>query len=170
MSYAPHAHSPKTHPTDPSYWRQLHAAVVAEEDSLRFTQFTYADAWALGSAMVASAAAEEFPVAIAIDFGEQRVFHAALAGSSATNNDWLTRKFGAVAKHNCSSWALTCLYREKQIDYFEEGGYRRADIALSGGAVPLRVAGSLIGAVGVSGLDEEDDHEFVINALRAHIG
>jgi acyl-CoA reductase-like NAD-dependent aldehyde dehydrogenase len=39
--------------------------------------------------------------------------------------------------------------------------------AEAGPAVPLRVAGSLIDAVGVSGLAEEDDHRFVIDALRA---
>jgi uncharacterized protein (UPF0303 family) len=154
---------------DPVHWRELYAAVIAEENSLTLAQFTYADAWALGSAMVSTASAEEFPVAIAINFGEQRVFHAGLAGSSATNDDWLARKFRAVAKHNCSSWALACLYRAEQTDYFGEGGYSRADIALAGGAVPLRVAGSLVGAVGVSGLAEEDDHRFAIDALRTFL-
>jgi uncharacterized protein (UPF0303 family) len=156
-------------PVDTAHWRELHAAVIAEEDSLRLAQFTHADAWAMGSAMVSTATAEKFPLAIAINFGEQRVFHAGLAGSSATNDDWLARKFRAVAKHNCSSWALACLYRAEQKDYFFEGGYNRADIALAGGAVPLRVAGSLVGAVGVSGLAEEDDHRFVIEALRAYL-
>ncbi len=155
--------------TDPAYWRGLHAAVVAEEDSLALGHFTHADAWAVGSAMVSTAAAEGFPVAIGINFGEQRVFHASLAGSSATNDDWLARKFRAVAKHNCSSWALTCLYRAKEIDYYGEGGYSRADIALAGGAVPLRVAGSLVGALGVSGLAEEDDHRFAIGAIRSFL-
>ena len=154
-------------PTDPAHWRELHDAVIAEEDSLTFGQFTFADAWALGSAMVSTASARAFPVAIAINLGEQRVFHAGLPGATATNDDWLARKFRAVAKHNCSSWALGCLYRAKQADYFAEGGYSRADIALAGGAVPLRVAGSLVGAVGVSGLAEEDDHRFVIDSLRA---
>lgn len=156
-------------PTDPAQWRELHAAVIAEEDSLTPAQFTYAHAWALGSAMVSTASAEGLPVAIAINFGEQRVFHAGLPGSSATNDDWLARKIRAVAKHNCSSWALACLYRSNQADYFGEGGYSRADIALAGGAVPLRVAGSLVGAVGVSGLAEADDHRFVIDALRAFL-
>jgi uncharacterized protein (UPF0303 family) len=154
---------------DPAHWRQLHAAVIAEEDSLTFAQFTHAHAWKLGSAMASMASAKGLPVAIAINFGEQRVFHAALAGTSATNDDWLARKIRAVAKHNCSSWALACLYRAKQADYFSEGGYSRSDIALAGGAVPLRIAGSLTGAVGVSGLAEEDDHRFAIDALQAFL-
>ncbi|MEE6165094.1 MULTISPECIES: heme-degrading domain-containing protein [unclassified Mycolicibacterium] len=151
-------------------WQRLHATVIAEENALGFQRFGHADAWALGSAMVATATAQGYPVAIAISFGEQRVFHAALAGSSATNDDWLDRKFRAVAKHNCSSWALACSIRAAGADYFTEGGYRREDIAPVGGAVPLRVQGSLIGAVGVSGLAEDEDHRFVVDALRAFRG
>ena len=154
-------------PAEPTNWLAVHATVVAEEDALGFDSFGYPQAWGLGAAMVADAAARRLPVAIAIVFGEQRVFHAALAGSSATNDDWLARKFRAVAKHNCSSWALARQQRAEGTDYYLEGGYRPTDIALAGGAVPLRVRGSLIGAVGVSGLDEEDDHRFVVDSLRS---
>jgi uncharacterized protein (UPF0303 family) len=156
-----------THIDDTSIWQRRRAAALADEEGLDFTTFDHARAWALGSSMVASAVHRGLPIAIAIAFGEQRVFHAALAGSSATNDDWLSRKFRAVAKHNCSSWALACGVRAEAADYYGEGGYARGDIALAGGAVPLRVHGSLIGAVGVSGLAEEDDHRFVIDALRA---
>jgi uncharacterized protein (UPF0303 family) len=42
--------------------------------------------------------------------------------------------------------------------------------AAFGGAFPLRVRGSLIGAVGVSGLAQEDDHDLVVEVLKAHRG
>lgn len=154
-------------PDTPSTWRQRHAAALADERELDFDSFGYDLAWRLGSTMVETAAAQGLPVAIAITFGQQRVFHAALAGSSATNDDWLARKFRAVATHDCSSWALVCEVRAEGSDYFAAGGYSASDIALAGGAVPLRVRGSLIGAVGVSGLAEEEDHRFVIDALHA---
>ncbi|OBJ43914.1 hypothetical protein A5630_17755 [Mycolicibacterium mucogenicum] len=147
-------------------WRDHHAAAIAEERALDFSAFGYAEAWKLGTSMVAAASARSLPIAIAINFGEQRVFHAALSGSSATNDDWLARKFRVVAKHNCSSWALVCQQRADGADYFTEGGYDRRELALAGGAVPLRVRGALIGAVGVSGLAEADDHRFVIDALK----
>lgn len=76
--------------------------------------------------------------------GQQRVFHASLAGSVDTNHDWLARKSRAVAKHNCSSWALGCQLRADEFDYYTESGYPGSDIATAGGAVPLRVNGSLI--------------------------
>ena len=155
-----------TPPPDPmEFWGDIYTKALAEENSIDFDSFSHADAWALGSAMVTTATERGYPVAIAIVFGEQRVFHAALKGSSATNDDWLRRKFNAVYKHNCSSYALECQQRAMGGDYFAENGYRPADIAVDGGAVPLRVRGSLIGAVGVSGLVGERDHHFVLDAL-----
>lgn len=154
-------------PTDPSGWLALHESVLAEENTIDFDGFSHDDAWDLGIAMASTAVASSLPVAMAIHFGEQKVFHRALGGSSATNDDWLLRKFRAVAKHNCSSFATACKQSASGSDYFAEGGYDRAFIALAGGAVPLRVRGSLIGAVGVSGLAGEDDHRFVVDALKA---
>ncbi|ORV25749.1 hypothetical protein AWB99_21800 [Mycolicibacterium confluentis] len=154
-------------PADSAMWKQRHLDALADEEGLDFPFFDHARAWKLGSAMVSTAVDAALPVTIAIAFGEQRVFHAALAGSAATNDDWMARKFRAVAKHNCSSWAVACEARTEPEDYYIYGGYRTEDIALAGGAVPLRVCGSLIGAVGVSGLSEYDDHRFAVDAIRA---
>jgi uncharacterized protein (UPF0303 family) len=150
------------------FWRETYERVCAEELSLDFESFSHADAWALGSAMVASATERHHALAIAIAFGEQRVFHAALAGSAATNDEWLARKIRTVYRHNRSSWALECQQRAMGGDYYEENGYRASDVALAGGAVPLRVRGSLIGAVGVSGLAGEEDHYFVFDAMTSY--
>ena len=150
-------------------WQAAYVHALADENAIDYDRFDHADAWALGCRIVEDAAAQSHPIAVAIVFGEQRVFHAALAGSAATNDDWLARKFRTVAKHNCSSWATTCRVRANSGDFFTESGYSPRDLALAGGAVPLRVRGSLIGAVGVSGLAEEDDHRVVIDAMRAHL-
>lgn len=155
------------HPETTASWHDRHRSVLAEEKSIEFDRFSYSDAWALGTRLVETASRHAYPVAIGINFGEQRVFHAALEGSAATNDDWLARKFTAVYKHNCSSWALECQVRATGEDYYSDYGYRAADIAVAGGAVPLRVRGSLIGAVGVSGLESVEDHRLVIAALTA---
>lgn len=157
-------------PTDAAGWLDLYESVLAEENTIDFDRFTYDDAWDLGTAMALTAVASSLPIAIAVHFGEQKIFHRALSGSSATNDDWLMRKFRAVAKHNCSSFATACKHWASGSDYFAEGGYEPSLIALAGGAVPLRVRGSLIGAVGISGLAGEDDHRFVVDALLAFRG
>jgi uncharacterized protein (UPF0303 family) len=151
-----------------SYWASLSERIRQEEDSISFDRFGYDHAWELGARMVTMARERGLPIAIAVMFGQQRVFHAALAGSSATNDDWLQRKFAVVAKHDCSSYALSCRYRATGIEYHTASGYPRETYALAGGAVPLRVRGSLIGAVGVSGLEEDQDHALVIEMMQAY--
>ena len=150
------------------FWRDTSERVFAEENLLDFDRFSHADAWALGSAMVADAMECRHPIAIAIVFGERRVFHAALEGSAAIHDDWLTRKFRAVRRHDHSSWALECRQRAMGGHYHPDTGYGNADVALAGGAVPLRVRGSLIGAVGVSGLAAEEDHYVVFDAMTGY--
>lgn len=68
-----------------------------------------------------------------------------------------------------SSWAVTCRVRAQGGDLFAESGYRPAELALAGAAVPLPVRGSLIGAGGVSGLAEEDDHRLVVDSMGAYL-
>lgn len=154
--------------TTPSldYWAERRDQIVAEEDKMDFDSFDHRDAWELGSQVFAHAVERRLPLSIAVDFGEQRVFHAALPGTSATNDDWLARKLRVVRRHNRSSYGVGCEHRADGVDYYAETGYDRALFTISGGAVPLRVHGSLIGAVAVSGLTEEEDHTIVLQALE----
>ena len=75
-----------------------------------------------------------------------------------SDDDWLTRKFRAVyRRHDHSSWALECRQRAMGGDYHPDTGYgngRRRPRRRR--RYPLRVRGSLIGAVGVSGLAAEE--------------
>ncbi|MFC9553050.1 heme-degrading domain-containing protein [Rhodococcus sp. NPDC056960] len=151
-------------------WKLIHANVMAEVDGLSFERFGYDDAWAVGGRLMDISRERHHPVAIAVVFGEQRVFHAALPGSSANNDDWLDRKFRVVRRHNAASYAIGCAQRAVGGDYYADNGYDRSKFAVAGGAVPLRVQGSLVGAVGVSGLAEEEDHALVVEVLREHRG
>ncbi len=141
--------------------------VLQEEDSLLFDGFDFSDAWELGVRIRSTALERRLPVAIAIDFGEQRIFHAALPGTSADNDEWIARKLRVVRRHNRSSLGVGCEYRVEGVDYYSETGADRSAFTVSGGAVPLRVRGLLVGAVAVSGLTEEEDHDLVIDVMRS---
>src|SRR4051794_39446151 len=69
--------------------RELYEQILAEEAELRVGSFGKDDAWDLGCRMRAAAAAQGLPIAIGIVLAGQRVFHAALEGSSADNDGWL---------------------------------------------------------------------------------
>jgi uncharacterized protein (UPF0303 family) len=145
--------------------------LVQEAAELRFADFSVEDAWRLGSAMRAVAAAELLPIVIGIRLGEQRVFHAALPGSSADNDDWLERKTRVVLRYAQASLAVGETFRERGKDFDADSRRSVAEFAAHGGAVPLQLlSGTVIGAVGVSGLPQQDDHAFVVRMLREFLG
>ena len=144
--------------------------LVAEEAELRFTSFALDDAWELGVRLRAAAAARGLPLAIAIWFGPQRVFHAALPGSSADNDGWLDRKHRVVERFGHASMLVGEEFRAKGEDFDTQARLDPSEFAAHGGVVPIRLRGSgVIGAVGVSGLPQQDDHDLVVEQLRDYL-
>jgi len=133
-----------------------------------FTQFGHDEAWKVGSTLVATFRAEHLPVTISIHLGEQRVFHAALPGTSADNDDWAMRKTRTVRRFDRSSHEVAQTYAADDPAKFYAGfGLSAADYAAAGGAVPIRVNNTLVGVLAISGLASIDDHERALAALQA---
>jgi uncharacterized protein (UPF0303 family) len=145
----------------------LLARVRAEEQELRFARFDHAAAWTLGSWLVTTGVERQHPIAISIRFGRQRVFHAALAGSSAENDGWLDRKIASVELFGTSSLAVGASFRARGRDFAASSGLDQTRYTDSGGAFPLNVGGLVAGVVAVSGLTQLEDHDLVVEALRA---
>ena len=83
--------------------RELLDELEAQEARLVFDGFDDDVAWSLGVALREAAHAAGLPVAISIRRNGQRLFHAALAGSSADNDGWLARKSAVVDRYGMSS-------------------------------------------------------------------
>jgi uncharacterized protein (UPF0303 family) len=144
--------------------------LIAEEAELQFARFTLDDAWQLGSRLREAAEAAGHPVAIAIWLGPQRVFHTALPGASADNDGWLDRKHRVVERYGRASLLVGESFRAKGEDFDTHARLDPSEFAAHGGVVPIRLAGSgVIGAVGVSGLAQHDDHDLVVAQLREHL-
>jgi len=138
-----------------------------QNTSISFTRFDYDDAYRLGSAIMARAAVDDLKITVAMSFGQQRVFHAARPGTTADNDEWLAKKFRVVARYNAPSFLISTKYRARGLDFNQATGLPISEYVAAGGAFPLRVNGSIIGAVGVSGLVENLDHDLVVWALEA---
>ena len=147
--------------------RDLLPLLEAQNSTIGFGSFGYDDAYALGRTLVARAIDDDLAITVTINFGEQKVFHAARPGTSADNDDWLARKFRVVNRYNLPTFLIGTTYRARGGDFHESTGLSPALYMPAGGAFPLRVNGSLIGVVGVSGLPEQDDHNLVVWALEA---
>ncbi|MEV0849475.1 heme-degrading domain-containing protein [Streptomyces sp. NPDC049954] len=148
------------------------ADLCAQQRRLTLPTFTYDDAWELGVLLVRLAREREAPVAIGIRRGPQRVFHAALPGSSADNDAWLERKRRVVERYGESSLLVGARFRAKGSTFEQSSRLDPDRYAAHGGAFPLLVAGvaGVVGTVAVSGLPQTEDHALVVAALEHFAG
>jgi uncharacterized protein (UPF0303 family) len=146
---------------------ELAERLQAEEAELRFADFTLEDAWRLGVRMRDAAVAAGLPIVIGVVLGRQRAFHAALPGSSEDNDEWLARKTRVALRYGQASLAVGEGFRAGGKDFDTDARLDPREFAAHGGVVPIRLkGGTVIGAVGVSGLPQLDDHAFVVRHLR----
>ncbi|WP_097868672.1 heme-degrading domain-containing protein [Streptomyces sp. rh34] len=141
--------------------------LIAQERRLTLAHFSYDDAFALGSLLVALARERHAPVAIDIRRGAQQLFHAALPGSSADNDAWIDRKRKVVERYGESSYLVGTRFRAKGTTFEESSRLDPDTYAAHGGSFPIAVEGAgVIGTVTVSGLPQAEDHAMVVEALE----
>jgi uncharacterized protein (UPF0303 family) len=129
--------------------------------------FDLDDAWRLGCTLAEQCRRAGHPVTICIQMGEQRVFHAALPGTSADNDAWVDRKSRLVRRFACSSLEVhDRLAKGDAEGFYSKFALSPSQYAPAGGAVPIRVRGALVGVLAVSGLKSAEDHELAVSALR----
>ena len=148
--------------------RETPDELLAQEEELQFTSFTNDDAWALGNLLVAGARERGLAVTVDISRGEQRLFHFALPGTAADNDEWIERKNRVVRRFGHSSYFMGVSEGEAFASNYllDEHEY-----AAHGGAFPVRVRDvGVVGTVTVSGLPQEQDHRFVVAVLRDFLG
>jgi uncharacterized protein (UPF0303 family) len=144
--------------------------LAAQEVELQLRGFTNDDAWALGSALVARAQAQQLPVAIEISRHSHQLFHAALPGATPDNDTWIARKAATVHRFGHSSLYVGQRSREAGTTFEDEFGLDPARYVAHGGGFPLLVRDvGPVGVVVVSGLPQTEDHAMVVDALREHL-
>jgi uncharacterized protein (UPF0303 family) len=149
----------------------LIASLEAQERSLVFTSFDNADAWRLGSVMVAAAIERELAVTIDIRRHGQQLFHAALPGTTAENDSWIDRKVNVVNRFAAASYLVGRRLAARGTALDEALGVEPLLFAAHGGAFPVRVKDvGVVGTVTVSGLPQADDHAFVTEMIGAFLG
>ncbi|RSM90661.1 heme-degrading domain-containing protein [Kibdelosporangium aridum] len=145
--------------------------LAAQEEQLQFDRFDNDTAIALGQQLLAAAQERGLPLVISVRRNGQRLFHAALPGTSPDNDAWIERKSRVVDRFGHSSFYVGTLHRESG-DTFEEKSRLDPDLyAAHGGVFPVILRGTgPIGTVGVSGLPQAEDHAFVVEQLAKFLG
>lgn len=138
-----------------------------QEQALTFTSFTNDEAIGLGMKLIEAGRAESLPITVDVRRGDQQLFHAALAGTSADNDGWVERKVRLVKRVGMSSYRVGCQLRVSGRSLSEAMLLDEHDYAAHGGAFPIVVANvGLVGVVTVSGLPQREDHALVVRVLH----
>ena len=111
--------------------------------------------------------AKGLPVVINIRNAHRTLFHVALPGAQANNDNWARRKSNTALMMGRASMAVG-LKNAARGNTLSRDGLAEADYADHGGAVPIRVTGvGMVAVATVSGLPQEDDHRLVVRGIEA---
>ena len=147
------------------------ARVAKQEKRLAFTAFDEATAFAIGSSIRERGLAEKLPIVIQISVWDRLLFYAALPGSSISNFDWVRRKINVVKMFQKSTYRMVLEQNSPDRAFKTGHGLPVTDYVLAGGGFPVMIKGvGAVGAFGVSGLPEREDHGVVVDALCDHLG
>ena len=112
----------------------LISELEAQHERLQFSRFSVDDAWALGSLLVRLGRERSLGITIDIRRGDQQLFHAALAGTTADNDDWVMRKVRTVRRFGEASYLVGRRQAAKGADFNEKFGLPLSEFAAHGGA------------------------------------
>jgi len=141
--------------------------IAQEEKDLVLDQFTEDDAWDLGCLIVEEARKRTARIAVDIRRPSQILFHAALAGATPDNDEWIRRKSNVVFRFEKASFAVGIGLALAEATIDKKSFVSPLDYSPHGGAFPIRVRGcGLIACATVSGLPQEEDHALVTACLR----
>jgi len=147
----------------------VRAALAAQEEELQLDSFDHADAWRLGTLITEIAIAAGHGVGIDIRRPGLVLFRSALPGIAPDQQEWLERKAALTLRMETSSAAFAARMAEAGVDP-RAIGWLDSGYAVAGGSFPLRVRGTgVVAAATASGLSSQDDHDLVVEGLRAFI-
>jgi uncharacterized protein (UPF0303 family) len=146
------------------------AILKRQEAELQFARMNEDDAWTLGSQMRRAAVAKALPFVIDIRIGIRPLFYTALVGSTPENPDWVRRKVNTVYRFEASSYRIGLEYQLRGASFDASRGIDPLQYAPAGGGFPIRLGGSVVGVVTVSGIPQREDHNFVAENLAEFLG
>lgn len=141
--------------------------LLAQEDEIQLSHFNNHTAWELGHLI--KLAAEKLSVSVAIEVYafEHVLFSYFMHGTNKDNHDWIKRKRQTVMRFGHSSYYQGQYNASKNRDFEAQPHIDPKEYCAHGGSFPIRIKNSgLIGAVTVSGLPQETDHQLAVDALR----
>ncbi len=144
--------------------------LLAQEERLQFSSFDNETAIELGLLLMELGRSRSLPITIDVRRAGQQLFHVALPGTSADNDEWVIRKNAVVMRFGHSSYYMGRRAALKDVPFHEAMLVDPREYAAHGGAFPIRVIGTgLVGTATVSGLPQHEDHALVVEAIEGFL-
>jgi uncharacterized protein (UPF0303 family) len=150
---------------------ELISRLEEEEEGLRFPSFSNDDAIAVGEAILSQARERGLAITIDIRRDGQELYHCALPGTSADNDQWALRKGRVAERFGHASLLVGARLRKAGLRIEDKYFVSPVEYSAHGGAVPVIVVGTgQVGTITVSGLPQEEDHALVVDCIREFLG
>lgn len=154
----------------PQFDQALLDRIAAEERELVFSRFSNEMGIAIGLELLARGRQRGLAIAVDVTRHGQCLFHAGLPGTSPDNDDWIRRKRLVVDRFGHSSLYIGTKLKIEGRTLEDAFILPPHSYAAHGGCVPILIRDTgPIGSVTVSGLPQIDDHNLVVEVLRAHL-
>ena len=145
------------------------AILKRQEEELVFDEFTNHDALELGKEIADRLVDSERPIAIVIRLGEQTVFTYTMKGKEESHFGWANRKANMVEETGHSRMYVRIAYLEGQ--EYEALVKQEEKYAIGCGGFPITVKGAgRVGAIGLSGLVDPEDHTVIVETIAGRLG
>ncbi|MFA9398786.1 MAG: heme-degrading domain-containing protein [Clostridiaceae bacterium] len=149
---------------------ELMLKLIEEEKQLEFEKFSNHDALLIGNILIDKAKNRKINITIEIVKSDQMIFHYAFDGTSLDNDFWVKRKINVVKRFHRSSYYIKTKLQSKDENLQDKYGLSKETYGAYGGAFPIRIKNTgVIGAICVSGLKQEEDHELVVETIREYL-
>ena len=150
--------------------KELLKELEQQEKELQFDSFSNEDAVAIGLAIYERAKKENLPITVDITRNGQQLFHLAMPGTSADNDQWIIRKCRLANRMQMSSFHIGTMLKDLGTTLEEQLYISSVDYAPHGGCFPIYIKNTgMIGTITVSGLPQEEDHRVVVETIRAYL-
>jgi len=142
------------------------AELEAQEAELVLPSFDHDDARRLGEIVTAAAVEAGHPLVVDVRRPGLVLYRASLPGTRPDHEQWVQRKAAVVTRMEASSALVAARDAAAGTDV-TTAGWPAAEYAVTGGAFPVRVAGTgVVAVVTASGLTSQEDHDLVVAGLR----
>lgn len=136
--------------------------IIKQEERYQFKEFNHSDGLKIALKIIENAkATKPKPVGIRIVYEDNLIFHYLMDGRKTA--PWLNRKEKTVLESKHSS--LYVFYKQEDYpSWIEDTTY-----AICGGGFPILINNEVKGAIIVSGLAHDEDHDLIIQALEDYL-